>query len=229
MIITIDGTVASGKSTIARELADELGIFYLHTGLFYRAIAFAVAERTNHNLDAFTKLAEALNETELQTITDRLSYTVEDSRPYMALDGTDVTGELNDADLDKLASIISQHAPVRNHLLGLFRSIAEREKSLVADGRDCGSVIFPDADHKFFLTAEVGVRAERYISDQKRLAGGADLEKVILMIEERDERDFNRDVAPLKVPEGGVVIDNTSMTRDETVLKFIDEIQKERR
>ncbi len=228
MIITIDGTVASGKSTIARELADELGIFYLHTGLFYRALAYAVAQQTNQDLEAFTKAAEALTQADLQSITSRLTYTVEDNRPHMVLDGTNVTGELNDADLDKFASIISQHAPVRDHLNTLFQSVAEREKSLVADGRDCGSVIFPDADHKFFLTAEVGVRAERYISDQKRLAGGADLEKVILMIEERDERDFNRDVAPLKVPEGGVVIDNTSMTKDETVLKFVDEIQRER-
>jgi cytidylate kinase len=127
---------------------------------------------------------------------------------------------LYDISLDQPASIISAKKSVREALIDLQRSVAE-QYSIVADGRDCGSVVFPDAEHKFYLTASSQVRAQRLMLDMRRDAGKKTFEQVKASLEERDRRDKEREVSPLIVPENATVIDNSNLNLKETIEKFL--------
>ena len=227
MIITIDGPSASGKSTIARNLAQELKIYYLHTGLLYRALTYLLLKSVSGSLQKFQEKLSTITATDLQALTATITYHYRNSKALIEHDGKDITSLLCDASLDQPVSILSTSKTVRQHLLGIQREIA-RDNDLVADGRDCGSVVFPEADHKFFLTADVTIRAQRYIEDEKRQLPGAELEKVKLMLEERDERDYQREVAPLTLPKDATIIDNSTMTTEETIEEFLSAIHKKK-
>ena len=218
MIITIDGPAASGKSTVSKVLAKELNIYYLYTGLLYRAVAYILIERLKKK-----DLSEGVEPDELGFIRD-LFYDYgagEDGhRPYVFFGKEDITGYLHDSSLEQPTSIVSANKHVREVLLGVQREVAERY-DIVADGRDCGSVVFPNAEHKFYLTAGLQVRAERMMLDESRGALEKELEKVKASLEERDRRDKERAVAPLTIPEGAVIIDNSNLSLSQTVNKFL--------
>ena len=172
MIITIDGPAGSGKSTVAKELAKELKNYYLYTGLLYRAVAYIWLNKLNKKLQDLDKATSKDFE-----FISKISYEYYENNPEIFYEGERLTPFLNQTTLDQPASILSARKDVRENLLEIQQSVA-KNYDIVADGRDCGSVVFPDADYKFFLTASLGVRAKRIISDKNRGENILDLEKV---------------------------------------------------
>jgi CMP/dCMP kinase len=219
MVITIDGPVASGKSSVAQELANRLNFYYLNTGLLYRSIAYILSTVKHKILDASS--VQLLTADDL-TFVQHLIYKYSNSKPHVLFDGQDITSALYAAHMDQGASIVSAGPAVRQALLQLQRSIA-RKHDLVADGRDCGSVIFPQAEIKFFLTADVDVRAHRLYNDPRRNVTQTFYDIKTSLIQ-RDERDRTRAIAPLVIPNDAIVIDNSALTFDQTVDIFMREI-----
>jgi len=209
MIITIDGPAASGKSTVAKALAEKLGFYYLYTGMLYRAVAYILIRefgKTDHELTD-------LDEKDLGFIND-LSYRYKDGKPHVFYKEHDITDKLFNSEFDEGSSLVSSRRAVREALIDIQRSVA-KEYDLIADGRDCGSVVFPDADYKFFLTASLDVRAKRKVLDYNK-----PFEVVRRELAERDERDKSRDISPLVVPQDAVVIDNSELDKEQTLEKF---------
>lgn len=225
MIITIDGPVASGKSTLAKELARRLGMYYLYTGLLYRAVAYVLLQPYDYNDEELLRHVRFLDASgdQLLFIKDFSYDYSKDNKPCLFYKGEDISEKLYDARYDQAASIVGANKHIREALLDIQRAVATKY-DIIADGRDCGSVIFPDANYKFYLTADVDTRAERLMLDERRKVGGKTLEEVKVEVEERDERDFSREVAPLSVPNDAITIDNTALTFDETVEKFLSYI-----
>lgn len=221
MIITIDGPVASGKSTVACALAKRLGMYYLYTGLLYRAFAYVLLHHFHKVM--VEKTVGEVCEQELALVQD-LSYDYHDNKPYVLFQGEDITDKLYETHLDEASSMVSAVACVRKALLPIQHTIAKKY-DIIADGRDCGTYVFPHADVKFFLTADRDVRAQRLHQDEKRHALKTDIRIVEKNIEQRDRRDQTRKVAPLIVPEDAIIIDNTLMTEEETLQRIIDAIE----
>lgn len=214
MIITIDGPAASGKSTTAKLLAEMLKFNYLSTGLLYRAVAYLLL-RNNRNIN------DQLMQKDLDFIND-IKYEFNGNNPKISFKHEDITSNLYNNLLDQAASIISKNPLVREKLLVIQRNVAN-SYSIVADGRDCGTVVFPNADYKFYLTANVEVRANRMKQDLARKNLQMDIEEIKKSLIERDKRDMERSIAPLRIPEGGIIIDNSNMNIQDT-LKEIENI-----
>jgi CMP/dCMP kinase len=221
MIITIDGPVASGKSSVAKAIASELGIYYLYTGLLYRAIAYVLVEKQNtvFSQDAFRELTEKLKPDGLKWVKD-IIYDYENREAHIYYQDREITEYLHKSELDQAASIVSANKYVREALLDLQRSIGKEHNS-IADGRDCGTVVFPSAEHKFYLTASVEERAKRVLGDELR-ENSDSLEETMEEIQERDERDSNREVAPLKIPKDAIFIDNSDLNLSQTIGKILE-------
>jgi CMP/dCMP kinase len=215
MIITIDGPVASGKSTAARLLARQLNFYYLNSGLLYRAIGYLLLNKAHYSLE---QLASA-DRKDVDTYLDekRLRYAFgEQGVPHLSFDEQDITPLLKSEMMDKAASVVSTNPYVRERLLHWQRNLAANH-NVVSEGRDSGTVVFPSAILKFFLTAPVIVRAGRWQADQERRGLVVTIQDAQAQIEERDTRDSSRSVAPLIVPEGAIIIDNGSLSLEETV------------
>lgn len=221
MIITIDGPTASGKSTVAQLLAKKLRFYYLNTGLLYRAVAYILMDRKKYTQEM---LALPIKE-DLEEIIDpkRLIYTY-DEAPHIALDNVDITDYLKDAAIDQAASIISAVPTVREMLLQFQQSLATQH-DIVAEGRDTGSIVFPNADYKFYITADLNVRAKRWQELQKARGNIVTQQAANDMLKERDERDSKRDIAPLVKPQGAIVINNSNMSLQETLQSLLKVIQ----
>ncbi|MFH1254023.1 MAG: (d)CMP kinase [bacterium] len=221
MIITIDGPVASGKSSIAKAIATKLGLFYLNTGLLYRAVAYIFIHefRKTVNLEVPFKASEH----ELDFISE-IVYEFISGQPHIIFKGNDITACLSDASLDQAASIVSVCKAVRDKLLPVQQNIGKKY-NIIADGRDCGTVVFPNADYKFFLTASVDARVQRVLSDPKRKVQDSSYDKVKNEIETRDARDWQRDIAPLKIADDAVVIDSSTLNFEQTVQEFLKHIR----
>lgn len=207
-VITIDGPAGSGKSTVAREVASRLGFTFLDTGALYRAAATAIHEARVDMRDN-----EACGEVISRT---RLSF----SAGRILLNGRDVTHEIRSPLISDLSSTIAVHPSVRRELLAVQRSFARRT-SLVAEGRDTGSVVFPDADLKIYLDADPDERARRRHAELVTKGSEADREKVFNDLRERDLRDESRSVSPMVVPQHAVVVDTTHLTLDEVVERVL--------
>ena len=221
MIITIDGPVASGKSSVAKKLAEELKMYYLYTGLLYRAVAHIMLDKFSQ--DELVSHLKTLSPDDLNFIRN-ICYDYGknegEARPYIFYKDEEITEKLYTSELDQAASIVSANRYVREALLDVQREIAKKY-DIIADGRDCGTIVFPDADHKFYLTADVDVRAQRLMLDETRGAMSSDFAKAKAELEERDKRDQERAVAPLKIPQDAIVVDNSKLTQEETVNKFL--------
>ena len=206
MIITIDGPTASGKSTVAVELAHKLGYYYLNTGFLYRAISYLLMSKYGYTVP---ELAHP-KETDIKEILDpaRFQYTYQNGQAGVSYDGVVITPFLKTKENDQASSIVSGNPMVSEALLDYQRHFT-KNYNVVAEGRDTGTVVFPQADIKIFLTAALEERAKRW--QQMQHAKGAEytLEQSIAQVRERDERDSSRDIAPLAVPAGATVIDNT--------------------
>jgi cytidylate kinase len=209
MIITIDGPAGSGKSTASRELAARLGIAYLDTGAMYRAATLA-AIRAGVDLDDPDAVAAVVRDNDI-----RLECTPQAAR--VLLNGVDVSDEIRSAQVSAKSTLLAKATGVRTAMVQRQRQIGRELGSLVSEGRDQGSVVFPDADAKFFLDATPEVRARRRWQEMQ--ADGQDVryEDVLGDIIARDGSDRSRAVAPLLVPEGAILLDTSQMTIEEVV------------
>ncbi len=219
MIITIDGPVASGKSTISRILADKLEYYYVCSGLIYRAIAYVLVNHYGYTPETLASVSVE----DVMKCADpkRLQYSYDGlSQERIFFDHEDITSYLKDKFVDNITSLVSVNKDVRKAVTALQRDIADNH-NVIVDGRDVGSVVFPNAQLKFFVTASVAVRAERWRKDQERYNNYVSHEQAVKLITERDERDKNRVIAPLIVPENAIVIDTSDLTIDQTIEKMI--------
>lgn len=207
-VITIDGPAASGKSSVSRELAKRLDCEWVSTGSFYRGLAY-VAQQTEANLEDEKEIAELAQ-------SDIWSVEIQPDTSHVFFKGNDVTKEIHHESVGLVASRISQYPGVRKMLLGAQRE-CRSDRGLVAEGRDCGSVVFPDADLKIYLDADTSNRAERRA--QQNGLSKEDIEKLQKV---RDNQDLTRSVAPLMTPEGAHVIDTSTMT----LLEVVDTIER---
>ncbi|KPJ62952.1 MAG: hypothetical protein AMS15_02270 [Planctomycetes bacterium DG_23] len=207
-MITIDGPAASGKSTVGKELARRLGWRYLDSGAFYRALAWK-ALREEVPLNKPEALSELAKKTRIN-----LSSSTEGLRIFV--DGHDVTQAIREECVSEAASILAALPEVRRVMLGLQQEFAARGK-VVAEGRDMGTVVFPDARFKFFLDAELEERARRRHRELISRGKRASLEKVKAELTERDQRDSTRDVAPLGPAEDALYVDSTHLGVGEVV------------
>lgn len=211
--IAIDGPAGAGKSTIAKKVAKELGYIYVDTGAMYRALAIHFLklglkpEETEQIKDA-CKSAEVV-----------LQY--ENGVQQVYLNGENVTGILRKEEVGNMASVSSAIMEVRAKLLQLQRDLAEA-KDVVMDGRDIGTHILPNADVKVYLTASVEERARRRYVELQEKGVSCNLEEIAHDIEERDTRDMNREIAPLRQAEDAIFVDSSDMTIDEVVQRIIN-------
>lgn len=215
MIIAIDGPSGSGKSTLGRMLARALKLLYIDTGSMYRAVALATidAEIDPGDKDAVTALAEEI-EIDLRGDPDSLS---------VLLNGHDVTEKIRTESVTEMSSVVSTIPGVRRAMVARQRAIGKR--GAVLNGRDIGTVVFPDADVKFFLTAAAEERAERrYKEDQITKASSATFAETLADMIERDRRDSSRADSPLKVADDAIVIDSTGKNIDEVFEEMMSRI-----
>lgn len=213
MIVTIDGPVASGKSSVAKALAQQLGFKHLNSGMLYRAIAYLSAQSPAQEHDWHNDL----------------TYDFVGTEPVVFWQKQPIVKELlYSPAMDVASSKVSANHVIRELLFAIQRELATRY-DLVADGRDCGSVVFPDAAVKIFLTADPLVRAQRLMWSTDRHYKGMTLEAIQAEVTMRDERDINREHAPLIVPQGGVVIDSSDLNFEQTLQACIDLIDTKRK
>ncbi len=217
--IAIDGPAGAGKSTMAKAVAKDLGFIYVDTGAIYRTIGYHVAlcGIGPKDIDGVNRLIDDVN--------IEISYG-DDGSQRMILNGKDVTGELRTPKMSDYASKISAMKVVREFLLDLQRDMAKKH-NVIMDGRDIGTVVLPHAEVKIFLTASAEVRAKRRL--EELLAKGdkkATFEQVLADMKERDHRDMNRDVAPLKQAEDAVLLDTSDLTIEQSIAAIKDIVEK---
>lgn len=216
-IITIDGPVSSGKGTVAREVARALGWHLLDSGALYRVLGLD-AQRRGVGPDDETALAELARHLPVRFVEQ-----AEDTREE--LEGEDVSLRIREQDVSDLASRVAALESVRTALLERQRGFAEAP-GLVADGRDMGTVVFPDAPLKVFLTASAEERARRRYKQLNEKGIGANLAALVEDIRERDERDYHRDVAPLRPASDAVEVDSTEQSVAEVVSGIVEEARR---
>jgi CMP/dCMP kinase len=216
LIIAIDGPAGAGKTTLGRMLARELGLLYIDTGSMYRAVALAVIESGTNETDDVTvgSLAERID-IDLAGDPDSL---------HVTLDGRDVTERIRDEDVTDMSSIISTIPAVRRAMVRRQRELGRR--GAVMNGRDIGTVVFPSADFKFFLTATPEARAERRLAEERQINPAATYEETLADMTERDRRDSTREDSPLVAAVDAVVLDTTGVPIDEVLQQMMLEIER---
>ena len=211
-VVAIDGPAGAGKSTVARKLASTLGIAYINTGSLYRALALAAAQAgldPRHDLPTDFLAAQLL----------------EFRGDVLFLNGKAPGEALRSPECAANASIIAKQPAVRKYLLTVQRDTAKTQW-IVMEGRDIGTVIFPDAQIKFFVTASLEARAKRRLAQQGEVAEGATLDAVMADIRRRDEQDSRRETAPLKPADDAVMVDTTELGIDEVVALLTEYCRK---
>lgn len=209
MVIAIDGPAGSGKSTIARRIAEEKGWYFLNTGSFYRAYTLAQLEKGLDPLDRDSVLETAKN-TEITVIDGDI-----------CINGVNAESKLHTPVVDKFASPVSSDPRLRAIVTDEVRALAGT-MNIVTEGRDTTTVIFPDAEYKFYFDASIEERARRRLAEQK----GVTLEEVIESIRKRDRNDMEKEVGALKKAENAIYIDTTNLTIDDVCEKVYSAMQK---
>lgn len=204
--IAIDGPAGAGKSTIAKRVAKELNFVYVDTGAMYRAIALYFLK---NNLNAGD---EAVAASACENINVRISY--ENGEQQVLLNGENVTGQIRTEEAGNTASVTSAYKAVRARILSLQQDLA-RVADVVMDGRDIGTCVLPKAPLKIYLTASVKTRGQRRYKELTEKGIACNLEEICKDIEDRDFRDMNRDISPLKQAEDAVLVDSSHMTIEE--------------
>lgn len=206
--VAIDGPAGAGKSTIAKLVAKEKGYIYVDTGAMYRALAIHFLKKgiTPENKEDVIGACRDAD----------VSIRYEDGAQQVYLNGENVTGMLRTEEVGNMASKTSAVPEVREKLLELQRTLA-KENDVIMDGRDIGTNILPGADVKIYLTASVETRAKRRYDELKEKGEDCDLEQIARDIKERDERDMNRETAPLKQADDAILVDSSHMTIPEVV------------
>lgn len=203
IIVTIDGPAGAGKSTTAKAVAEKTGLSYLDTGALYRAVAWKLDKEGVAPEDG-EKIAETLKD-----------FKIEVAGGKVTADGEDVTRAIRTARVDSIVSAYAARPEVRDALAGFQR--AQAANGLVADGRDMGTVIFPDAELKIFLTASAEERARRRCAEREAKGESADYDEILKQVIERDRYDMTREIAPLRPAQGCVILDSTDMSAAEVV------------
>ena len=208
-VIAIDGPAGAGKSTVARQVSTATGLRYLDTGAMYRCVALAVQQSSTDANDA-----EAVGK-----IARDVSVVI--GRDAAMLNGTDVSAEIRSSEINSIVSIIAAHTPVRDAMREQQRAWIRDHEGGVVEGRDIGTVVFPDAILKIFLTASPEVRAERRVGQS-----GGDIQAVAASIAERDYLDSTRLDSPLKPSHDSVVVDSSRRTIDEVVAEIVTHFER---
>jgi CMP/dCMP kinase len=214
IIIAIDGPTASGKSTTAKLVADKLGFLHLNTGAMYRAVALCAKEKNcaKEDLAALKRILEEIH----------LSF---DEENNILLDGRNVAREVRLPEIASLASELSSIQEVREKLVARQQEIGA-DGAVVLEGRDIGTVVFPDAELKVFLVADPKVRAERRLEEMHELGSEITLEEITSQLAERDKRDRERTISPLSKAPDAVELDTSYLTIDGQVEKVVELAQK---
>ncbi len=216
LVISIDGTAGTGKSTVGKAVAQKLGYGFLSTGELYRALAYKVYEAQLPPEDGAAVLALA----------KRLAFTFvrqPDAVLKMHVDGEYLGAKLHLEEVGNVASKVSTHQEARAVLTEKMRE-AGKDGGIIMEGRDIGTVVFPDAEVKFYLSATPQERAKRRVKQLKEVGENPDYEKILALIEERDYRDSHRAASPLRPADGAVIIDTSSMTQDEVIQAVLEKI-----
>lgn len=224
MIITIDGPTASGKSTVAELLAKKLGFYYLNTGALYRAVAYLLVIRCGYTEESLAQVKE--QDVRLCVDLNMLVYSYSAVDGWKIFyDGNDITQYLKDFSVDRYVAVISPIPFVRLLVTEVQHAFAKKFNTII-EGRDSGSVVFPHADFKFYLTADLQVRALRWQADQKKRGNVFTVDQAVKAVEERDIKDLSRHNSPLIIPVDAHSVDNSSLSLEATVEHLCSIINK---
>ena len=220
LVIAIDGFSSTGKSSISKVVADTLGLIHIDTGAMYRAITlFGLRNFKDEKQEIdLSKLLQNLNEISLE-------FRENSGKLEIYLNGENVSKEIRTTEVSDNVSLIAKHPEVRARLVVLQRDIAEKQ-GVIMDGRDIGTVVLPNADYKFFLTASADERARRRFLELQSLGIETTIEKVKQNLIERDRIDSERETSPLKQAEDAILIDNTNLNKEETIELILSYIKK---
>ncbi|MDR4892310.1 MULTISPECIES: (d)CMP kinase [Chryseobacterium] len=219
-VIAIDGYSSTGKSSISKIIADKLGLIHMDTGALYRGVTWYALQRClNEN-----------GEIDLNTLFSsfdqiRLEFKNNNGTLILFLNDTDISKEIRTNIVSDNVSLVAKQKEVRDFLLQSQRTLAEKG-GVIMDGRDIGTVVLPNADYKFFLTASIDERTNRRFLELKGLGIEADKEQVKQNLIERDKIDSEREIAPLKQADDAIVIDNSELTKEETIELILSHIEK---
>lgn len=219
-VIAIDGYSSTGKSSISKIIADKLGLIHLDTGALYRGVTwFALQNCTDEagSID-LNKLFSNLNQIDLE-------FKNQEGGLILFLNHIDISKQIRTNEVSDNVSLVAKQKEVRDFLLQSQRNLAEKG-GIIMDGRDIGTVVLPNADYKFFLTASIDERTKRRFLELKSLGIEADEEQVKQNLIERDKIDSEREIAPLRQAEDALVIDNTNLTKKETIDAILSHIEK---
>jgi len=220
LVIAIDGFSSTGKSSISKVVADTLGLIHIDTGAMYRAITlFGLRNFKDEKQEIdLSKLLQNLNEISLE-------FRENSGELEIYLNGENVSKEIRTTEVSDNVSLIAKHPEVRARLVVLQRDIAEKQ-GVIMDGRDIGTVVLPNADYKFFLTASADERARRRFLELQSLGIETAIEEVKQNLIERDRIDSEREISPLKQAEDAILIDNTNLNKEETIDLILSYIKK---
>ena len=220
LVIAIDGFSSTGKSSISKVVADTLGLIHIDTGAMYRAITlFGLKNFKNEKQEIdLPKLLQNLNEISLE-------FRENSGKLEIYLNGENVSKEIRTTEVSDNVSFIAKQPEVRERLVVLQRDIAEKQ-GVIMDGRDIGTVVLPNADYKFFLTASADERARRRFLELQSLGIETTIEEVKQNLIERDRIDSEREISPLKQAENAILIDNTNLNKEETIDLILSYIKK---
>ena len=218
-IITIDGPAGSGKSTVSRLLARKLNFLYLDTGAMYRAVALQV-KRSGIDISDRKRVSELCTELDLK-------FRADGERTKLYLGNEDVSLSIRSPQMDMLSSTLSTIEEVRSAMTALQRKIGANER-IVAEGRDMGTVVFPNAEYKFFVTASTEVRTERRYRERINRGEVISLEEVANDLRKRDHQDETRAIAPLRPARDAIIIDTTELNPQQVVEKILREMKGRR-
>ncbi len=217
MIIAIDGPSGAGKSTVAKALAKRLGYLYIDTGAMYRALALKAKENgiETNDENGLTKLASELD----------INFINTDNQTYIFCNGQNITEAIRTPEISMIASEISKSAGVRQEMVKKQRQMG-RMGGVVLEGRDIGTVVFPDADVKFYLDADLDERGRRRYKELVEKGQEVDLEQTIKDIMQRDLSDMKRNHSPLRKAEDAILIDSTNLSVEEVIKEMINIISQ---
>lgn len=219
MIIAIDGPSGAGKSTLGKMLAKKLNLLYLDTGAMYRAIGLATLESGKDFYDPETVIEIARSA--------KIDLVGEPDSLQVLLNGRDVSAEIRTNEVGQMASIVSTVSQVRKILVEHQRTLgASAPHGAVLDGRDIGTVVFPNADYKFFLTAKPEARARRRFAEDAAKGRPTTYEQTLIEINQRDERDVSREDSPLSIAEDAIVIDTSELDLSEVFAEIMNRLEK---
>ncbi len=220
LVIAIDGFSSTGKSSISKVVADTLGLIHIDTGAMYRAITlFGLRNFKNEKQEIdLSKLLQNLNEISLE-------FRENSGKLEIYLNGENVSKEIRTTEVSDNVSFIAKQPEVRERLVVLQRDIAEKQ-GVIMDGRDIGTVVLPNADYKFFLTASADERARRRFLELQSLGIETTIEEVKQNLIQRDRIDSEREISPLKQAEDAILIDNTNLNKEETIGLILSYIKK---